>query len=99
MAIRALTGPEYRYSLDDAAQFLQYAREAVEYWLRTGHLSGRRDPRSGEWIITNRDLIAFIRTANEPMPTGSTGIGAARGRAATEQAATEVRQPVSISPN
>jgi hypothetical protein len=99
MAIRALTGPEYRYSLDDAARFLQYDREAVLYWLRTGHLAGRRDARSGEWIITNRDLIAFIRTANEPMPTGSRKPIGARVRADALSSPGEVRQPVTISPN
>lgn len=96
MTIRTLAGPEYRYSLDDAARFLQYDREAIHYWLRTGQLSGRRDPRSGEWVITNRDLIAFIRTGNDPMPTGTRG---ALPRSEPATPAGEVFQPVSVSPN
>ena len=99
MAIRALNGPEYRYSLDDAARFLQYDREAVRYWLRTGHLAGRCDPRSGEWVITNRELIAFIRTANDPMPTGARGAIGSRMRADSPPRTGEVRQPLSILPN
>jgi hypothetical protein len=59
--------------VDEAASFLQYDRESVSYWLRTGHLAGERDPRSGDWLVTTRALVAFIRGSHEPMPTGDSG--------------------------
>lgn len=62
------------YTVDEAAQFLQYDRASVTYWLRTGHLAGRRDPRSGGWLVSADDLARFVRASNEPMPTGSTGV-------------------------
>lgn len=99
MTLRAFSGPEYRYSLDDAARFLQYDRETVRYWLRTGHLAGRRDPRTGEWVITNRDLIAFIRTGNEPMPTGVRGAERIGARGDAPPSPGEVRRRVSVLPN
>ena len=99
MAIRALNGPEYRYTLEEAARFLQFDREAVLYWLRTSRLNGHCDPRSGEWVITNRDLIAFLRSAEDPMPTGAR---AARAAALVDEPVgrpAEVRMPVSMSAN
>ncbi|MEZ4521524.1 MAG: helix-turn-helix domain-containing protein [Thermomicrobiales bacterium] len=57
------------YSLDEAAEFLEFDRKAVVYWLRMGHLSGRQDKRTGEWRIQPQALIEFLREAQEPMPT------------------------------
>jgi hypothetical protein len=74
MVARRIAGRWQRgYTVDEAANFLQYDRDAVAYWLRTGHLNGLLDTRSGEWLVTTRDLIAFIRDSNEPMPTGASG--------------------------
>lgn len=74
MVARRITGSWQRgYTVDEAADFLQYDREAVTYWLRTGHLTGQRDPRSDAWFVTTRDLVAFVRASNEPMPTGESG--------------------------
>lgn len=59
------------YSLDDAADFLEYDRKAVEYWLRMGHLNGDWDARSSRWTISPQSLIDFLRQSCEPMPTGA----------------------------
>jgi hypothetical protein len=61
------------YTIEQAARFMQYAPEAVEYWLRTGQLDGQRDQRSGEWRVSAGALIDFLRDAREPMPTGAHG--------------------------
>ena len=59
------------YSLDDAADFLEYDRKAVEYWLRMGHLKGDWDVRSSRWTISPQALIDFLKQSREPMPTGA----------------------------
>jgi hypothetical protein len=59
------------YTLDEAAEFLDFDREAIRYWLRMGHLAGRRDHKTGEWRIQPQALIEFLREAQEPMPTGA----------------------------
>jgi hypothetical protein len=61
------------YTVEQAARFLQYDPVAVEYWLRTGCIDGQRDARSGEWRVTPAALIAFLKDAKEPMPTGTSG--------------------------
>ena len=60
------------YSLDEAAEFLEFDRQTVAYWLRMGHLTGRRDKRTDEWRIQPQALIEFLREAQEPLPTGVT---------------------------
>jgi hypothetical protein len=59
------------YSLDDAADFLEYDRKAVEYWLRMGHLKGDWDAVSSRWTISPQSLIDFLKQSREPMPTGA----------------------------
>lgn len=63
----------YGYTVEEVARFLQYDRQAVDYWLRTGHLAGRYDERLGDWRVTATDLVAFLRQTSEPMPTGVVG--------------------------
>ena len=63
----------YGYTVEEVARFLQYDRQAVGYWLRTGHLAGRYDERLGDWRVTATDLVAFLRQTSEPMPTGVVG--------------------------
>jgi hypothetical protein len=63
----------YGYTVEEVARFLQYDRQAVRYWLRTGHLAGRYDERLGDWRVTATDLVAFLRQTSEPMPTGVVG--------------------------
>ncbi len=58
------------YSLDEAAEFLDFDKQAVAYWLRMGHLPGRKDKKTGEWRVPPQALIEFLREAEEPMPTG-----------------------------
>lgn len=65
-AARSLPG----YSVEDAADFLEYDRSAIEYWLRMGHLDGEWDSRVGRWRIRPQALIDFLRQSREPMPTG-----------------------------
>lgn len=68
--VRAAARPMYGYSIEDAADFLEYDRSAIEYWLRMGHLDGQWDSRSGRWRIKPQALIDFLRQSREPMPTG-----------------------------
>ena len=63
----------YGYTVEEVARFLQFDRQAVRYWLRTGHLAGRFDVRLGDWRVTATDLVAFLRQTSEPMPTGVVG--------------------------
>ena len=63
------TRAPHSYSLDEAAEFLEFDREAVAYWLRMGHLAGDRDKRTGEWRVQPQALIDFLRESQEPMPT------------------------------
>lgn len=58
------------YSLEDAADFLEYDGSAIEYWLRMGHLDGQWDNQRGCWRIRPQALLDFLRQAREPMPTG-----------------------------
>lgn len=58
------------YTVEEVSRFLQYDEQAIRYWLRTGHLEGRRDAQLGDWRITPSDLVAFLRGSSEPMPTG-----------------------------
>lgn len=58
------------YSLDEAADFLEFDRRAVEYWLRMGHLNGFWDQKERCWRIRPADLVAFLQESNEPLPTG-----------------------------
>lgn len=60
------------YSLEEAADFLEFDPQAVAYWLRMGHLAGRKDKRTGEWRVQPQALIDFLRETQEPMPTGVT---------------------------
>lgn len=67
---RPAARPMQSYSLEDAADFLEYDRSAIEYWLRMGHLEGQWDARRGCWRIKPQALLDFLRQAREPMPTG-----------------------------
>lgn len=58
------------YSLEEAAEFLEFDPQSVTYWLRMGHLAGRQDKRTGEWRVQPQALIDFLRETQEPMPTG-----------------------------
>jgi hypothetical protein len=58
------------YSLEEAAEFLEFDVQTVTYWLRMGHLAGRKDKHSGEWRVQPQALIEFLREAQEPLPTG-----------------------------
>jgi hypothetical protein len=59
------------YSLDEAAQFLDYDRKTIEYWLRMGHLRGDWDSRRSVWNISASALVEFLRESGEPVPYGS----------------------------
>ena len=68
--MRAAARSTQAYSLEDAADFLEYDRSAIEYWLRMGHLDGQWDNQRGCWRIKPRALLDFLRQAREPLPTG-----------------------------
>lgn len=59
------------YDLSEAAEFLEYDKATVAYWLRMGHLSGVWDVRAERWRIQPDDLLEFLRAAREPFPTGA----------------------------
>jgi len=56
------------YSIGEVAHILQFHPDAVQYWLRTGELSGRRDDLSDEWRVAPGDLVAFLRQNGETLP-------------------------------
>ena len=56
------------YSISEVAHILQYHPDAVQYWLRTGELSGRRDDAANDWLIGQDDLVAFLRQNGETLP-------------------------------
>jgi len=57
------------YSISEVAHILQFHPDAVQYWLRTGELSGRHDDLSDEWRIAPDDLVAFLRQNGETLPS------------------------------
>jgi hypothetical protein len=59
------------YSLEDTADFLEFDRTTVEYWLRMGHLAGEWDSRRSCWNVSPQSIIDFLRQSREPMPTGT----------------------------
>ncbi len=71
----------HTYSVEEAAEFMEYDRKTVEYWLRMGHLSGQWDRHTAAWRIRPGDIIAFLQQSDEPMPTGASW----RSQAAPEQ--------------
>ena len=76
MALARRTGKAtklYGYTVEEVARFLQYDRDAVRYWLRTGHLTGRYDDDLEDWRVTAPELVTFLRQTSEPMPTGVIG--------------------------
>jgi hypothetical protein len=77
------------YSLEDTADFLEYDRGTVEYWLRMGHLDGEWDSRRSCWSVSPQSIIDFLRQSREPMPTG-TAYRADRARTLVGAAAAEM---------
>jgi hypothetical protein len=69
--MRETTRHQRGYSLEDAADFLEYDRKTIEYWLRMGHLAGEWDKRSSGWTISPQSLIDFLKQSREPLPTGT----------------------------
>lgn len=69
--MRSSVTREQGYSLDEAAEFLDYDRKTVEYWLRMGHLQGDWDGRRAKWVISASALVEFLRESGEPVPYGS----------------------------
>ena len=69
--MRETTRHQRRYSLEDAADFLEYDRKTIEYWLRMGHLDGEWDKHSSGWKISPQSLIDFLKQSREPLPTGA----------------------------
>ncbi|HEX7101789.1 MAG TPA: helix-turn-helix domain-containing protein [Nitrolancea sp.] len=61
------------YSISEVAHILQFHPDAVQYWLRTGELSGRHDHLSDEWRIAQDDLVAFLRQNGETLPSELVG--------------------------
>jgi hypothetical protein len=87
---RRAVGTTHGYTVDEVARFLEYDIESVRYWLRTGHLVGQLNPRTGEWSVSATELVSFLRQSVEPAPAGparqsshphlSTGASAATSR-------------------
>jgi hypothetical protein len=61
------------YSINEVAHILQFHPDAVQYWLRTGELSGRHDDLSDEWRVAPDDLVAFLRQNGESLPSELVG--------------------------
>ncbi|MFW6075482.1 MAG: helix-turn-helix domain-containing protein [Chloroflexota bacterium] len=69
---RAETREARTYTLDEAAEFLQFDRTTLEYWLRMGHIVGSWDEEEEGWRVRPTALLDFLHEAGEPMPTGVT---------------------------
>jgi len=64
--------PDQRcYNLSEAAEFLGFDETSVAYWLRMGHLPGTWDSQRECWSVRPDELLAFLRAAGEPFPTGA----------------------------
>lgn len=61
------------YSISEVAHILQFHPDAVQYWLRTGELSGQHDDLSNEWRVAPDDLVAFLRQNGETLPSELVG--------------------------
>lgn len=61
------------YSISEVAHILKFHPDAVQYWLRTGELSGRHDDLSDEWRIAPDDLVDFLRQNGETLPAELAG--------------------------
>ena len=68
---RRTVGTTHGYTVDEVARFLQYDVESVRYWLRTGHLVGQQDPRTGDWSVTATELVSFLRQSAETAPAAA----------------------------
>jgi excisionase family DNA binding protein len=53
------------YTIDEAAEILQFHPDAVRYWVRVGELPGERDETRGGWLIQPEDLALFLRASGE----------------------------------
>lgn len=69
---RSETNEARTYTLDEAAEFLQFDRTTLEYWLRMGHIVGSWDEDEEDWHVRPQALVDFLHEAGEPMPTGVT---------------------------
>jgi hypothetical protein len=68
---RRTVGTTHGYTVDEVARFLQYDIESVRYWLRTGHLVGQLDSRTGEWSVSATELVGFLRQSVETSPAAA----------------------------
>jgi excisionase family DNA binding protein len=57
------------YTIEEAAEVLQFHPEAVRYWVRVGELPGVPDGSGNGWLIWPQDLVAFLRRNGEVLPS------------------------------
>lgn len=67
---RSETREARTYTVDEAAEFLQFDRTTLEYWLRMGHIVGSWNEEEADWRVQPQALVDFLHEAGEPMPTG-----------------------------
>ncbi|HET7034595.1 MAG TPA: helix-turn-helix domain-containing protein [Thermomicrobiaceae bacterium] len=60
--------PGWGYTVEEAAEILQYHPDTLRYWLRVGQLGGLRRGDGDEWLIELDALLAFLRQCDEPVP-------------------------------
>lgn len=69
---RRATAGETTYTVNEAAEILQFHPDAIRYWLRVGELTGELVEQGagagGDWAIRPEALVAFLRQNNEMMP-------------------------------
>ena len=64
-----MRGDERRgYTVEEAAEILQYHPDALRYWLRVGQLRGVRGAAGEEWLIDLEALLVFLRQSDDPVP-------------------------------
>mgnify|MGYP006312487095 CR=1 FL=1 len=57
------------YSTGDASRILNISRATVSRKFDSGELNGRKNPITGERLISRESIISFMKKYNLPVPT------------------------------
>jgi excisionase family DNA binding protein len=62
------TDERREYTISEIAQMLNYHPDTVRYWVRVGEIIAETDQQSGDWLIRDDELVAFLRVNGEAVP-------------------------------